>query len=95
MILTNNSSLFGRIQFKLGESLINKPCGNLPSLNNISNVIIYRILLPTLAGATVCRRRHKAAAPTSLKPHRRLFQSLVLGFGYLQTNVSAQNEIAL
>ena len=30
-----------------------KPCGNLPTLNHISNVIIYRILLSTLAGATV------------------------------------------
>ena len=30
-----------------------KLCGNLPSLNHISNVIIYRILLSTLVGATV------------------------------------------
>ena len=30
-----------------------KPCGNLSSVNHISNVIIYRILLSTLAGATV------------------------------------------
>ena len=50
--------LFWKTQFKLGESLINKPCGNLPSFDHLSNVIICRVLLhPTLAGATVLALR--------------------------------------
>ena len=51
---TRRINRLSKTQFKLGQSLINKPCGNLPSLDHLSNVIIYRILLnPTLAGATV------------------------------------------
>ena len=51
---TRRINRLSKTQFKPGQSLINKPCGNLPSLDHLSNVIIYRILLnPTLAGATV------------------------------------------
>ena len=55
-----NLSCFGRLSlsYNVGESLINKPCGNLPSLDHLSNVIIYRIFLhPTLAWATVLALR--------------------------------------